>query len=130
PAVVHAAVRDGSLEAGAGALPGGGLVVETGPALKPLISGGLGPDGAGAPGGGRPVGGPRPRGAGGARFPLAHSPPPPLPRPGPAGARPREVTAAILRTPFRPRQFYNANALTSRRPAVTVQLHCKSRPAI
>jgi DNA-binding HxlR family transcriptional regulator len=46
PAVVHASVRDGTLEAAVGPLAGADLVVETGPALKALMTGALGPDDA------------------------------------------------------------------------------------
>jgi DNA-binding HxlR family transcriptional regulator len=43
-AVVHARVDDGALAAAGGPLAGADLVVETGPALKALMAGELGPD--------------------------------------------------------------------------------------
>ena len=41
--VVHAAVRNGKLDAGPGALPGADLIVESGPAIKELMTGSVTP---------------------------------------------------------------------------------------
>jgi DNA-binding HxlR family transcriptional regulator len=43
PIVVHARVTDGNVEAGAGSLPDADLVIETGPAIKDLMTGELSP---------------------------------------------------------------------------------------
>jgi hypothetical protein len=41
--VVHAAVRNGKLDAGPGGLPGADLVIESGPAIKELMTGSVTP---------------------------------------------------------------------------------------
>jgi DNA-binding HxlR family transcriptional regulator len=42
-AVIHARVEDGTVDAGAGPLPGADLVIETGPAIRALMAGEIGP---------------------------------------------------------------------------------------